>query len=243
MATLIQANEILNRVAAEVGIEPIIEPYSSSDPIFVQLRYLLDTAGEELMQAYPWELLVRSHRIITQVGDSGVYDLPDDFGRMINQTGWEQTNNIPLGGPLSAQQWTYLKGRDLASNTLYASFRISEGKFNIYPENPPAGLDISFEYITTAWVKDAVIDPTYLKDLTVGTDIPLYDKTLITRMLKVKYLEAAGFDTTKAQADFNQIFSFLTGSEKSAPVLNAGRGQSGFRYLDIANTPDTGYGI
>jgi hypothetical protein len=241
--TYIAANEILNRVAAEVGVSPISDPYASTDPIFVQMRYLLNTAGEELMQMYAWEALVRSHNVVTQDGDTGVYDLPDDFGYMINQTGWEQTQNVPLGGPLSAQEWTYLKGRDLASNTLYASFRIADGSFNIYPTPPPAGLDLTFEYVSTCWAESSEIPAVPQSEAKVGSDKVLYDKTLITRMVKVKYLEAAGFDSAKAQADLNQIFGLLTGSEKGADILNAGRPRSRFRYLDGYNMPDTGYSL
>jgi len=243
--TTIVASEILNRVAAEVGIAPIEAPLSSEDPFFIQLRYLLNTAGEELMQAYPWEHLVRSHSITSAAGDSGEYDMPADFGYILNQTEWDRTNNVPMGGPLSAQDWTYLKGRDLAQNTLYASFRISQGKFNIFPEPPAAGadyvsLDLNFEYISCAWVLKG--DGAYVQQVTEASNIPLFDKTLITRAVKVKYLESGGFDTTKAQADLNQIFSFLTGTDKGAPILNAGRTGYGYPYLDRRNIPDTGYG-
>jgi len=244
--TQIIASEILNRVAAEVGIAPVIAPLESTDPFFVQLRYLLNTAGEELTQAYPWEMLVRSHQVVTASGDTGEYDMPEDFNYILNQTEWDRTNNVPMGGPLSASEWTYLKGRDLASNTLYASFRIAQGKFNVFPTDPAVGLDLNFEYITKNWVIDgtsAPADPTYKDEVTQASDIPLFDKTLITRALKVKYLESAGFDTTKAQADYNQIFAFLTGTDKGAPILNAGRGRSGIPYLSAWNAPDTGYGL
>ena len=240
--TYISANEILNRVAAEVGISPVIDPYASVDPAFIQLQYLLNTAGEELMHANAWEQLVRSHNVVTADGDTGVYELPDDFGYMINQTGWERTQNVPLGGPLSAQEWTYLEGRDLASNTLYASFRIADGSFNIYPAPPPTGLDIAFEYVTINWAINTEIPPTAQAEAKIGSDTVLYDKTLITRMVKVKYLEAAGFDSAKAQADFNQIFGFLTGSEKGAGIINAGHSRNQFRYLSGYNMPDTHFG-
>jgi hypothetical protein len=247
--TTIIASQILNRVAAEVGIAPIESPFASQDPFFIQLRYLLNTAGEELMQAYPWELLVREHQIQTAAGDTGDYDMPADFGYILNQTEWDRTNNIAMGGPLSAQEWTYLKGRDLAQNTLYASFRIAQGKFTIFPEPPPApnagyaGLDLNFEYISSSWVwNGAEVNPEYKQAVTEPSDVPLFDKTLITRALKVKYLESGGFDTTKAQADYNQIFAFLTGNDKGAPVLNAGRNGRGYPYISSYNTPDTGYG-
>lgn len=241
--TALSANYILNRVAAEVGIAPVVDPFSSVDPVFVQLRYLLNTAGEELMYAHQWEFLVRSHQILTQDTDTGSYPLPADFGYMINQTGWERAENVPLGGPLSAQDWTYLKGRDLVSSTIYASFRIAEGAFNLYPAPPPNGLDINFEYNSTYWVADAGDPDTFKDEVQTGADTPLYDRTLITRYLKLKYLESAGFDTTKATADFNQVFSFLTGFDKAAGILNAGYGARRFPYISIWNLPDSGYGM
>jgi hypothetical protein len=238
------ANDILNRVAAEVGIAPVTDPYSSPDQVFIQMKYLLNTAGEELVQAYPWEFLVAEHQIDTLDTDTGIYPLPDDFGYMINQTGWEQKENVPLAGPLSAQDWTYLKGRDLAQNTLYANFRIADGSFNVFPQPPPNGLDITFEYISVNWVKDTTTSPaTYKQEVSQGSDVPVYDKTLITRYLKLKYLQAGGFEAQNAQADFNQTFSFITGQDKSAAIINAGRGTRGYPYLSMWNLPDTGMGL
>ncbi len=103
----------------------------------------------------------------------------DDFGFMINQTGWDRTNNISLGGPLSAQDWAYLKGRDLSSNTLYASFRINTGKFHIYPVPPPNGLNINYEYISINWATNGGNPETRQSEIILGSDKPLFDKTLI----------------------------------------------------------------
>lgn len=237
------ANDILNRVAAEVGLAPVSDPYASTDQSFIQMKYLLDICGEELVQAYPWGLLVKSEQFTTQAGDSGDYPLPADYSSMINQTGWDRGRNVPLHGPLSAQDWTYLLGRDLVSSTIYASFRLAEGKFKIFPTDPvPEGLDINYEYISKNWAKSSagIEQDRVLK----GSDTVNYDKTLVSRYLKVKFLEAKGFDSSKAQADFNQTFSFLTGTDKGAKVLNAGGTGGGYPYLDMwRNTPDTGYGL
>lgn len=243
LSTTTTANDILNRAAAEVGIAPVVDPYASQDPVFIQMQYLLNTAGEELCFAHQWEFLTKEHQILTVDTDTGSYPLPDDFGYMINQTGWERAENVPLGGPLSAQDWTYLKGRDLASTTLYASFRIAEGNFNLYPTPPPTGLDINFEYQTINWVSDGQLTPTFKSQVTAGSDVPLYDRTLITRYVKLKYLESAGFDTTKAQSDFNQIFSFLTGYDKAAGILNAGNNGRHFPYLSVLNVSESGFGM
>lgn len=242
--TLINAETIINRVAAECGVQPVNDPFGTNDPTFVQLRFLLNTAGEQLLQEYPWEILQKEESFITTDTDSGNYDLPEDFSYMIDQTGWERSQNVPLGGPLSPQDWSYLLGRDLVNHTIYASFRLTEGLFKLFPQPPPENLDINYEYISKNWVIDGT-NPDILKDaVIIGADIPMYDKTLITRYLKMKFLEAKGFDSTKAQDDFYQTFSFLTGKDKGAGILNAGRGGRGYPYLDgYRNVPDTGYGL
>ena len=243
VTTLLTANEIMNRVAAEVGIEPIPDPFKSEQQEFVQMRYLLTVAGEELAAAHPWELLVREHNIVPVDGDTGDYPLPADFFYMINQTGWERSDNVPLFGPLSAQDWQYLLGRDLVSHTIYASFRLKEGLFSIFPQPPTVGLDIRYEYISKNWIEVANEIDVYTDIFQTGSDKPLFDKTLISRLLKVKYLDAKGFDSSKAQEDFNQSFTFLTGFDKGGEVLNAGRITGAYPYLDSRyNTPDTGYG-
>jgi len=240
----ITANAILNRVAVEVGFDPDSDPYASSEQHFRQMTYLLQTCGEELALAYQWEILNKAYQVTTQDTDSGNYPLPQNFHYMIPQTGWERAENVPLFGPLSAQDWTYLLGRDLVSYTIYASFRIKDGQFSIFPQPPPNGLDINFEYQSQDWVQDGDDPDVQKATVEQGNDVPLYDRTLITRMLKLKWLEAKGFDTTAPQADFNQVFGFLTGKDKAGgEIISAGGRRVGFPYLNgFRNTPDTGYG-
>jgi len=237
------AGTIINRTAAEVGIEPVTDPYSSQDPQFIQLRYLLDSVGEEMVTNFQWEALQQRHQVITQATDTGKYPLPEDFAYMMNQTGWEESENVPLFGPLSPQDWSYLRGRDLVSYTIYASFRLAQGEFWLFPQPPPDGLDVNFEYISKNWVRDAD-DANLRKDsVTKNGDIPLFHRGLMIRAVKVMYLEAKQLDSTKARDSLNQFFVFLTGQNQGAEVISAGRNRRGFPYLDTyANTPDTNYG-
>jgi hypothetical protein len=239
----ILVNDLLNRVAAEVGLTPVADPWADQSQHFQQMRFLLQTAGEELTLAHPWEWQVASYQVTTAALDTGNYDLPTDFLQMIDQTGWERSQNVPLFGPLSAQDWTYLLGRDLVSSTIYASFRLKDGLFSIFPQPPPAGLDINFEYQSQNWVSDGQPTPVLSDTVTLGSETILFDRTLITRMLKLKWLESKGFDTTKPQDDFNIVFGSITGKDKGAEILSAGRNSRTFPYLDSRyNTPDKGYG-
>lgn len=240
------AEKIINRAAIEIGLSSVPDPYSSTDESFKQLTALLNTAGEELAIAYQWEFLTKEHQIITTSGDSGDYELPDDFLYFIPQTGWERANDVPLFGPLTAQDWTYLHGRDLVGHTIYASFRLRAGKFSIFPQPPPDNLDINFEYQSKNWVLDSSTEDYLETDEAVRAgDRILFDKVLVSRYLKVKYLETKGLDSSKARDDFYQSFSFLTNHDKSAgAIINVGSRSRGFPYLDqYRNTPSTGYGV
>ena len=238
----IPASDIINRAAVECGLQPSADVFSESDPSFIQLRNLINTCGQDLVESYPWEILRREHQIVTAVPpDTGIYDLPTDFGYMIPQTGWERAENVPLGGPLSPQQWSYLEGRDLVSFTIYASFRIMEDKFQIFPQPPPDGLDIHFEYISRNWAQ-ATGGGAFGDTVTANSDVVFFKPVMIVQYLRYKFQEAKGFNSQPALGAFTKAFDQATEGNKSAPILNAGARAAGIHYLDFRNIPNTNYG-
>jgi hypothetical protein len=243
MSRFYTANDIINRVAGETGLIPVPDPFSSTDDTFLQLRTLLNSAGQQLVELYEWQELVREYQITTSSADTGKYALPADFDRMINQTHWDRTNDVAVAGPLSAQDWTYLLGRDLVSQTIYASFRQVEGEFWLFPQPPPDGLDINFEYMSRNWVGDA-LDPGARNDTVQdGADTILIQPILIIKALKVMFMNAKGFDSSSANLEFNAMLDSRLGKDKGARILNASNIARSFPYLDTyRNTGDTNYG-
>lgn len=242
MPRFLTANDILNRVVLEVGLEPSNDPYADQNTIFKQLRGLLDAAGQELVELYEWEVLRKPFQIITQANTS-VYALPDDFAYMINQTGWDRTNDLPLGGPLTSQTWTYLQGRDLVNQTIYATFRLNGEQVEIFPDPPPVGVSLNFEYISRNWVRENATDLPRDR-VENGSDYVLYDPILIVKFLKAKHLEAKGFDASSARLEFENMFGARAGRDAGARIMNAGQSNRGFPLIHpYRNTGDTGYGV
>lgn len=247
MARFDTASEIVNAAAVECGLTASTDVFSSSDPAFVQLRTMLTSVGRELLGLHQWNRFVKTHTITTAVPpDTGDYDLPSDFGFMIDQTGWTPTNvgmGLPLGGPLSEQDWAYLVNTNLASSTIYVSFKQSEGKFIVLPQPPPNAIDIIFSYISRWWVAAAATPTTASTDkVQANDDVVLFEPILIVKFLKLRFLESKGFDTTAAIAQFQSVFMQWTGKDTSAPVLNAARMRI-FPYLGWRNIPETNYGL
>jgi hypothetical protein len=242
MARYQTVNEIINQAAIEAGLMPSNDPVGDVDEAFVQMRGLLNGVGQELIELNDWQILVKTFAFTTADGDTGIYPLPSDFSHMIDQTGWDRTNRVMVGGPLSAQDWTYLQGRDLVSQTIYASFRQLEGELYIFPQPPPEGLQISFEYISRDWLKEADSDETR-DNIGAGSNICLLHPQMVTKMLKMKWLQAKGFDASSASIEFETIFGGQIGKDVGAAVLSASNSGRLFPYLDpYRNTGDTGFG-
>lgn len=251
MARYDSAGDVVNAAATECGLVAVADPYASSDPAFVQLCALLGQAGREMLGLFNWQRFVKSVQIITGTTvanppGTGFYDLPVDFGDFIDQTGWSPVTGgtgMPLGGPLSEQDWAYLVNTNLASSTIYISFKNSQGQFQVLPNPPPTGIKINFNYISRYWVAANATPTVLAKDKpTLSNDWVLYEPIMIVKFLKLRFLEAKGFDTTAAVAQFLNMFNSWTGKDVSAPVLNAARCRI-FPYLGWRNVPETNFGL
>jgi len=235
--------QAIQQAALECGLSAGTDPYSNTDQNITQMVGLLTSSGRELLQMREWQRMIVSYSFTVVGGDTGFYNLPADYDRHIDQTDWNPTNRLPLGGPLTAQNNTYLLATNLASSTIYISFREKDGQFVILPQPPPTGQVITFEYISRYWVSLAATPTVLAKDApTQSDDILLFDPILIQKLLKLRFLEAKKFDTTAASQQFENALMARGGQDKSAPVLSAARSR-GFPYLDDRNVPETGYGL
>ena len=234
------ANDIISRAATEVGLGPLTDAVSSSAAEETQLTALLNGAGQELVELYDWQQLTQEWAFSTVEGQ-GDYPLPDDFSRMTNQTGWDLTNQVPVGGPLTPQDWSYFEGRDLVSQSIYLSFRLDSDLFRVYPQPPPAGVSLRFEYTSRYWVKPTSGGNT--ETIQNGSDTVLYDPIMMIKFLKCKWLEAKGHDASSARMEFDNLFEARTSGNKGAQKLNAGSTRHGINYINpYINSPDTNFG-
>ena len=245
MARQATANDIINRAALEVGLVPVTDPVSDTDEAFIQLTGLLTSVGQELVELHPWQMLRKEYTItVTNPGDSGTYDLPDDFSYMISQAGWDRTNDNPIGGPISAQQWAYLVGSDIGDSTIYASFRLADNKIDLFPQPPGDGTTVVFDYISRNWVRESGEASANTDEINAGSAVVLYEPILVVKYLKAKFLEAKGFDASSARLEFENIFNSRAGKDEGAPMLNAGGHLGTFPYINpLYNVGDTGYGV
>jgi hypothetical protein len=145
------------------------------------------------------------------------YPLPSDWSKQIPQTEWDRSNRWPLLGPNSPQDWQSFK-----SGIVYAGprlrFRIQGNTIAINPP-PSANLNLAFEYISKSWVL-AADGVTYKNKFTADTDTFVFDDSLMTIGLKLRWLQTKGFEYDYAQREFDNLLNLCMGQDKSAPKLS-----------------------
>jgi hypothetical protein len=235
------ATNVVRQVALESGLvlAPGVDPSTSSDANIQRLWTILRSAGNELLRMHKWQDKMLIYAFTTGVGDVGRYDLPADYDSFVDQTGWQQSYFWPLRGPYSAQMWQRVV--NYPTTGIYVAFRIQNNALWLWPQPPPANIGITFMYRTRGWVTDGTSG--VLKDhCDTGADIVNFDWLLITRYLKLKFLEAIGHDTVAADANFKMVFDVLSDSnDGAAPELELAR-DARFPFITGFNSPDTGFG-
>ena len=218
------AGSIVSAAAVEIGLSASADPYASHDPNVIQMCQLLKSLGRELVLTRNWTYLLKTHLFTTVQGQS-MYDLPADYGAMLDQTWWNRTNRLPVGGPLSPQEWQYLKAR-LVGVVFNVLFRPQDGKIQLYPDtNTPGGFQIAFEYLTKFWVSSAATPTVLGYDApNVSDQLVWFDELMLTQGLKYKMLQAKGFDSTAAKEEYLATREAIQGVDAWSPKLNATRG-------------------
>lgn len=251
------AAEIINDAAVEVGIGGVAsgavpDPYASTDPNTLQLCVMLKSAGREMVKARNWNYLRRECLITTVAGVSN-YALPDDFLNMIDQTGWVRTTRLPMAGPVSPQEWQYLKAR-LVGVTLTILFRPLNRTIQIFPDgtNAPGGLVLAFEYQSSNWAgndpavsggvtTDAVLAFSSADAPAAGDSIVWFDKWMMSRLLKLRFAQDKGLPTGHLERAFKNAFDMASSDDSQGPILNLARKNFG-QLMGERNVPYTGFG-
>lgn len=236
------AANIINDAAVELGLlaADVPEPFDSTDPNIIQMCRLLKSIGQDMVREFPWSHLQRTNVFTTSEGVE-TYQMPGDFGRLIDQTEWNRTWRMPLLGPLNAQSWQFLKAWNV-TGIAYRYFRV-QGTNLLLHNVPTASEVLAYEYISLYWVQSLDATEPDKETVTSGEDTLLLDRRLLVTALKLRWKRAKGFDSTAEQEDYERALARAQGGDGGAPILQVGGRRRGpDRLIDVSNLPDTGYG-
>ena len=219
MASLQKLDTILYEVqqaSLQMSLPPPKGIFDSSDENALLMAAVANLAGIIVAEAYDWQQL-RKELLITGDAVPDAWDLPADFSRFVDGTGWSRATRRPVT-VLNAQQVASL--RSWVSQSFFANpaCRIVADQLKFI--SPPGdGEVISFEYIDANWVLDGEDAATMKAKLEKNSDRPRFDWLLMVIAIKVKWLEQKGMSTVAAQSDFQDRVAQLLQHDQMGQVL------------------------
>ena len=154
-------------------------------------KLLLALAKRELREltkpANPWQVLRVTHTFTSDASET--YDLPSDFGRIVDDTAWDRSEDEPMLGPVDPVTWNAWQSSDAVLVTRLA-WRIIGDKFVLYPATD-TGTDIAYEYVKNTPVL-ATDGTTYRTTFAADTDTCLIDEDVVSSGVLWRFLRSMG---------------------------------------------------
>lgn len=210
--------QIIQSVAGEMQLAVPAAAWSSSDQQIIQLRELLNEAGDDLRK-WPdknWNKLMIETSFSTLAANLQPA-IPSDFDRMIPMTMWNRTMNRQVWGPMDEQQWQ----QELAGPTFtspYYAYRLRGGNLYLTPV-PAAGNSVFYEYISNFWVYSSSATPN-ASAFSADGDTCVFPDRLIESGLRWRFLRANGQDYAQERDDWIALLMVEIARDQSAQRLS-----------------------
>lgn len=184
-----------------------------------QLVELLNEVGLDLVNRFTWQVTKRRRTWTSVAGeDQGAIEslFGSNLENIVSLTIWDETNKLPLIGPLSDVQWQEGKA-GLGARPLY-EYRFENNRFLVLPDMP-AGLSLSAIVRTRVWVI-AADGVTEKATINATDDSVLLDKELLVLGLRMKWLEVKGLPYAEVMRAFEVRAANLAGKDATGRVLS-----------------------
>lgn len=167
------------------------------------------------------------------------YAPPTDFDRLVDRTQWDKSKHWEMLGPSTAQQREWLRSGYISTGPRIR-FSMMGGYFQIWP---PLGSNevLSYEYVSKYWIYATGESSTTKELFTVDADTCIFPDPLVRALIKLKYFEIKGFDTTAAYRDYTMQLDLAKAHDSASPTLSMAP-QPSEVLIGFGNIPDSGYG-
>lgn len=167
------------------------------------------------------------------------YSLPSDYDRPIDRTDWDKTKHWEMIGPVTAQQWQWLKSGYISTGPRI-NYRLMGNYFEIWPLQA-SNEYLGFEYQSKNWVLATAGTAVSKQGFAVDTDTCIFPDPLMRALIKLKYYEAKNFDTTSAYREYTKQLDLAKAHDAGSATLSMAP-RMGSVLIGPDNIPDSGYG-
>lgn len=214
---------IVQTAASWVAVTPPTSLFPSVDTQVIQLRSLLNEEALELCTwpDHNWVKLTKQQTFTTVAAEIQPGAIPTGFAKFVDQSMWDRTQDRPVWGPMTPQQWQQEKAGPTFTS-MYYGFRLRGSDFLMTP-TPTAGDTIAFEFcsnLSVYAVGDLVPTKQYF---TADTDTTIFDETLMARGVRWRFLRANGLSYSQEFDLWSAMLQRLAARDGGMPKLSASR--------------------
>lgn len=164
---------------------------------------------------------------------------PTDFDRQIDRTHWDKSKHWEMLGPSTPQQQEWLRSGYISTGPRIR-YWFKGGYFQIWP---PLGAteQLEYEYVSKYWIIATAATAITKSAFSVDADTCIFPDALMEALIKLKYFEVKGFDTTALTVNYEGQRDIAKANDAGSPTLGMAPRQSSV-LIGWENIPDSNYG-
>lgn len=212
--------EIVRQFCERKNLDVPATVIGSSDDMVIQIRALLEKEGIELRARGAWEGITFevTHTTVAAENQGAMTTIAGaGFSYIKNNTIWDRSENLPVIGPLNAQQWQMLKGS--VSTSPRFQFRIRGGNLIANP-TPPAGNTWAFEYVSKFWIAATGSTTATKRFFTVDSDVVMLPDDIVTLGLEWRWKAAKGLEYAEDFRSYELMVKDAVGRDGGKQTLS-----------------------
>jgi len=202
----------IQKTCSRLGMPSPNAVFSSTAENIIQLRNLMNEAGEELAREHTWQKLLTEATFTTVAAYLQTSAVPSDFDWYVNNTMWNRTLVQKIHGPFNAVEWQRERANPTAS-VIGGAFMFRNDNIYITP-TPTAGQTVAYEYVTKDWAETS--GGTGLSAMTSDSDVFRVPEHLVVLSLLWRFKSAKGLD-------YGELFRTFELEKNKAIARDGGR--------------------
>lgn len=211
MATLLS---MIQDACDVIGLARPASVVGGSDQNVRTMLGIANREGRELAKRFDWQVLQATHTFLSVAAEEQDA-IPADFARFIDESFWNRSQNRPVLGPTSPEEWEELSATSAPAVTDYWR---RYGNLIFIKGTPTAGETYAYGYVSKNWVY--ADDGTLKSSFTLDTDIPLLDDELITLGVIWRFARSRGLDYSEDRQTYERAVSRAMASDGGRRTLN-----------------------
>ena len=170
-----------------------------------------------------------------------LFAVASDFDRLVDRTNWDKSKHWEMLGPRTPQEREWLRSGYISTGPRIRWWKMG-GYFSIWP---PLGAteELSYEFQSKYWVLvTAASTPAPTKQsFTVDTDTCIFPDAMMRALIRYKYFEAKGFDSTSLAIKYQEQLDLAKAHDAGGRTLSMAP-RPGDVLIGWGQLPDSGFG-